>query len=203
MSLIHTNGSWHAYNLLAYDPFIPHWDMTHSYEWLMTRVQLIGVWPIHTPLRHDSFIRMGHVSRVKARVPIIHMCGMTHYVWYDSSICATWLIHMCNMTHSYVWHDSFICVTWLIMCDMTHPHVRHDWFTREAWLIYTCDVTYSHAWRDIFMCVTWLIHVPACGRRVRAQFSEMRALPYYTPVTWLIQICGVTQSNVWHDSFIE
>ena len=41
------------------------------------------------------------------------MCDVTHsYVWYDASICVTWLICLCAITHSYIWRDSWLDDIW-------------------------------------------------------------------------------------------
>jgi len=51
----------------------------------------------------------------------------TYTLWYDPSVCVTWILHVYAMTFSYVLHDSFMCVTWfLYMYDMTPSNIfRH------------------------------------------------------------------------------
>jgi len=154
------------------------------------------------------------------------------FVWRVSFICVTWLICMCAMTHSYVWHDSFVGVTWLMcMCDMTHSCVWHDPFICVTWLIHMCDMTHLYVWCDSSVCVPWLIHmcgvkhsficvtpcIPFSGPLsvwcdVFLFFAhsftyvifeiylicmrETRQVTLNVCVTWL------TDSSVWHDSFL-
>jgi len=56
-------------------------------------------------------------------------------------------------------------------------HVRHYSFVE-------CDVSHSHMW-----CVSWLIH-SRC-----AKDSDVTA----NPNVWLICLCDMTHSSVWHD----
>jgi len=156
---------------------------------------------------------------------LIHVCDMNHScVWHDSFMCVTWLIHVCDMTHSCVWHDSRMCLISLIhMCDMTHKGgpwydresqvcVWHDSFICVTWLIHMCDMphkgasrcdltyvfamAHSHVWRDSCICVTWLI------KEHHDVISDMSSYGSFTftCVTWLMHMCDVTHSYLWHDS---
>jgi len=134
-----------------------------------------------------------------------------------SYICVTWLIHIRDMTHSCVWHDTFTCVTWLIyMCDMTHSCRRRDSFICVTWLIHMCDMTHSYVWHDSFIRVTWLIpcmwHDTFIHMNESAQTNLLRNTPVslyachmstIKCVTWLVHMCDMTHSYVWHDSFIR
>jgi len=163
-------------------------DMTHTYVW------------------HDLYICVTW---------LIHKCDMTHsYVWHDSYICVTWLIHMCDMTHTYVWHDVWhdlsIHVTWLCLCDMTVSvwqdcvcvtglclcdrtvSVWHD-YVCVIWLC-LCDMNVS-VWHDC-VCVKWLC---LCDMTV----SVWQETECMISVTWLIHMCDMTHSYVWHDPFIR
>jgi len=142
---------------------------------------------------HDSFMRVTW---------LVHMCDLTHsYVWYDSFICVPWLVYMCDMSRSHVWHDSFVYVTWLAalacalhkshgmlrcVCDMTHLFVCHDSFTFVTWLVYMCDMT-SFVWRDSQHMRERAANLMACSR---------------VYVKWLMCVCAMTHSRVWHDSII-
>jgi len=108
-------------------------------------------------------------------------------------MCVKWLIYMCEMAHSGFacathWWCVGICVIWLIhMCDMTHSYVWHDsrltlvmrWHLCHMTLLYVShDLFISATWHDAFTSVTWPIH---------------------ESVTWLIHLCDMIQSYVWHD----
>ena len=65
-----------------------------------------------------------------------HECDMTY--WHDckyslhfSDFYVTWLIRMCAMTHSHVWYDSSICFTWLI-----HVLLTSVWLLRDTIHLY-------------------------------------------------------------------
>jgi len=110
-------------------------------------------------------------------------------------IFLAWLFHTCDMTDSHVWHDSFICVPWFIhICDMV--------FWSVTWLTGTYDKTQSYAWPCACMYVTWpficvlrLFHM--CGMTN----SDLRHDSFISE-TWLIHILDVIYSCAWHDSFI-
>ena len=117
------------------------------------------------------------------------MCDMTHsYVsrWISRRKGSLWQIrvHICGsdgFTHVALLH---MCVTWLIHTCVTwliHVHV--------TWLIHACVTWLIHA------CVTWLIHT--C-----VGVSRVEKAPYGRDTCeWLIHICDMTHSHVWHDSF--
>jgi len=93
--------------------------------------------------------------------------AMTHaLVWFEWSICVTWLIH----THRkyqwdlvwktkpyvwhdslYMWHDSYICDMTLSICDKTRPYGFHQSVPPVIWLIYICDVTRPYEWHDPYV----------------------------------------------------
>jgi len=56
-----------------------------------------------------------------------------------------------------------------------------------TWLIHVRDMTNSYLWHDPSIRVTWVIHM--CGMTDSC-------------VTWLIHVCDMTHSYVWHDSFM-
>jgi len=172
-----------------------------------------------------------HAKRKKEITWLIHVCDISHSdVWRDSFIyviiCVTWLIHTCDMTHSYVWHDSFICVTWLIhMCDMTHSYMWHDslvcvtWLVTwripvsvqrcnedkecVTWLMHMCDMAHSYVWHD--SSILWhdsfmfKSSVCVCLNYMSLQLNDEAKVC----VTWIIHMCDMTHSYVWHDAFIR
>ena len=109
--------------------------------------------------------------------------------------CVTWHIHTC-LGESRVEKDPYgrygfiyvallhICVTWLI-----HICVRWLIHIHVTWLIHACVTWLIHA------CVTWHIHT--C-----VGVSRVEKAPYGRDTCeWLIHICDMTHSHVWHDSF--
>jgi len=90
---------------------------------------------------------------------------------------------MYAMTHSYVWHNSFIC-----------------WRTP---LHYLWDIT--HVWHDSFMCVTWHSFIRVARLIEKAPLCTTCANEYDSLIcaTWLIHMCDMTHSYVWHDSIRE
>jgi len=100
---------------------------------------------------------------------------------------------MCDMTHWHVYHDSFIRVSRIVyMCD--------------TWLIYICNLTHSYTSHDSCICVTWLIHLRDKKKAQRWWWCGIWRGTWliYTRVTCvpcLIDMCTVTHSHVYHDSF--
>ena len=124
---------------------------------------------------------------------------------------------MCDMTHSYLWHDArvhtrsarlsrrpFATGDLFVICLI--QYVQHDPFIYVTWLI-------SYVWHDLLIFVKrrvcantqrssikqtfrsrWLILVTRLNQYVRHNSIIC--------VTWLIHICYLTHSYVWHDSFI-
>ena len=180
------------------------------------------------PLHTNSSTKTPSPSLMQ-RTWLIHMCEPTHsYVRHDSYTWDTTLLYtneLCRVTrhrdmpHSYVWHDSFICVTWLILRVFTLlPPLRwHDSFNCVTWLI--------HMWRDLFTCVTLFFAPPPCTHiqlffLFRVFYSESFYPPsprashvwhlyvwhYFTHRfhdPWLILICDMAHSYVWHVSSIR
>jgi len=86
-------------------------------------------------------------------------------------------------------HDSFICATWLIhMCNMTHSYVRqtHSCVRHDSFIcaipMMTPMMTHSYVRHDSFICVRHDSFICAI---------------------WLIHMCDMTYSPVWHDSICE
>jgi len=138
---------------------------------------------------------------------LIHLCDMTHYasvtlscshmqrchtfcVSHDLLICTAWLNHMCAMSHLYVRHDSiFNCFSrshtpktshvWMsnVTCKSNHCHVVCTWHgssIRVARPIHMCGTTHLCLQNDSFICTEWLIY-----------------------------ICGMAHSSVWHHSLSD
>jgi len=161
------------------------YDATYSYVWHHSFICV--TWLVHMCKWLTNTCDLTHVYKKIFHVAQIHMCAacdMTQtlsHVWRDWFICVTWPLHMCQVTHPYVWLDWFICVTWLNhMCDVTHSYVWHDSDTRGIWLIH--------------LCATWLIYINGSSR--------LRQSTSAPSVTWRIHMSNMTQSHVFHDSFI-
>ena len=89
------------------------------------------------------------------------------------------------------------------MCDMTRSYVWRDSFIHVPCLIQGYDMDHLYGWhscvrhdsfiRDSFICVTWLIHM--CHVTYSYVWHDS-----FICVTWLIHMCDMTHSYVWHDS---
>ena len=62
---------------------------------------------------------------------------------------------------------------------------------RHVTLIHTCHTHSYKSWHDLFICVTWLIHM-----------CDMTHSYVWHDSLWLIHMYDVTHSYVWYDSFI-
>jgi len=89
------------------------------------------------------------------------------------------------MTHSLVWRDSSMCYIragmWThdmthSLCDLTHP------FTPLTWLIHSC---------------AWLIHSFGMTHLCATYAQICECMP------WLIHLCDMPHSLLWHDSSIN
>ena len=92
-------------------------------------------------------------------------------------------------------HDSFICATWLIVAHMNESCRTYEWVMSHIWM--------SHEWyaliRQISNTLTHdvinLIHM--CDMTQSYVWHDS-----FICVTWRIHMCDMTHSYVWHDSFI-
>jgi len=179
-------------------------NVTHFYVW------------------QDLFLR-----RVKWGGPI---CDVPRYcVWRDSLLRVTWLISMCDITYFEVWHvhvssEAFFCVMCHgIVCDVTHSCACATMGLMGSCFLMIGNVTHFYAWYDSLLWVTWLIlvcdvirhyvwltHFCVCDC-VRDSVSDTQLLvddseidlfwpESFLCVIWLVVICHVTHSRVWHDS---
>ena len=159
------------------------WDMTHSYvTWFRFRSESACT-VLTEDLRHDSFM---------CAMSLFHMC----VIWLIHT-CETWLIHICETWLIQMWHDSVSEVKARIPClqriiGMTNSYV--------PWLIHTCVIWLMH------ICATWLNHMwhePVSEVKMGILcLYRIFDMTHYICVTKLIQMCGMTHSYVWHDSFI-
>jgi len=178
------------------------WYKTHRY---LKQIHLIQDAPstIRIPI---CFINMGGHA---------YVCSNTYTgksVALGASCTKNIYVHMCDMTHSQraARVASNISVPWLIcMCDMTHSYVCHDSFTCVALLhhsarrvlrIYMCSRVWR-VWRDSFRCMTWLICVPWLIHMCAMTHSHVWH-DSFRCMTWLIHMCAMTHSYVWHNSVI-
>jgi len=185
-------------------------ESCHKYEWVMSQIYwwvVSQIWMSHVThigrshvtnmneschahdisprdwvATHDWFIRDVTSSFVTW---LFHSCVATQSLRRYIT-CVTWRIHMCHMTHSYMQHSSFMCHTTRSPCrmrDTTHSHTR----------MHMHLMTYTYEWRDSFVRVTRLCRLAVLvTRRI-----HMRT---FICATWLIRICDMTHSYLWHKS---
>jgi len=66
-----------------------------------------------------------------------------------------------------------------------------------------CDMTHLCVWNDS-LCVTWLIHMCDVTRSYECETARSCVwCDSFVCVAWLIRICGMTNPDVWHDSFVR
>jgi len=195
-------------------------QVTHSYTSRDCTMTHSHVW-------HDYQINMTWLIPLKQLTAC--MCDMSlAYMWRDSSLWRDssflWrdrdVIHSLDATQSwYVWHVGVLCVTWLVWCvtwlfflwrgrDVTYSldgihssYVWHDSFLCVVWLILCVTWLFlfvTWPWRDSFswcnsqrVCVTWLVLM--CN--VTRLLCDMTVMS-------LVDVCDVTHSYAWRDSFI-
>jgi len=120
-------------------------------------------------------------------------CSCRHLPWLSQ--CGSWQKTTSTRLDVYLplLHGSApgMCVTWLNhMCVMMYSYVWKDPFMCVAGL-----------WRALSVCVTGMIHM--CS--LMHSYDCLLLLHGLAPgmsVTWLINVCDMTHSCVWHDSFI-
>jgi len=97
-------------------------------------------------------------------------------------------------SHIHIWEC--VCRTTTQACSYVW-HEGHDsicW----TWLILvnmTHSICMMHYDEGMFICVTWLVHMCDMTRSYVWHDSIIC-------VTWLVHMCHMTRSYVWHDSFI-
>ena len=149
---------------------------------------------------------------------LIHMCDTPlSCMRHVSFIRVTWLIHMCDMTHSHVSQDSCTCVAWLrCVCLQKNGLVRGTCTWDVSYVtcrMHVCHTMYWCAWQDSFICVTHAPHCHICHsfacvawrfflNRWNVTHSDAWQNEFLR-VIWCIHMCDMTQSYVWHDSFIR
>ena len=158
------------------------------------------------------------------------MCDLTTSVWHDVSLSAAvykevkkkyfemfdMTVQVCDMTHSYVWHDSFIWVTCPIHAgdraesymwhDSTHTYMWHDVFDSAAGYTEVSVLVLVSACERQALGDVWHDRSQALNKHSQAQVtstSTRRCATWsFNCVIWLIHLCDMTHSYVWHDSFI-
>jgi len=87
----------------------------------------------------------------------------------------------------------FTCFSWLIqICVMTYSYRWHDMVANEQ-VTFESHVLKSHVMNLNEWCLTCECVTP--------WWSCLMVI--FTRVTWLINMCGMTHSYVWHDSFMR
>jgi len=117
------------------------------------------------------------------------------YIWMPLFWWVPWPIYKSDTTHLHVWHEPFTCVTCL------HPHLT----VHVNGSCHTCKwgrVTLINGSRHVS------IHSLTCvSRHVSMESCHTYECPYshechdpFIRVTWLIHMCDMTHSSVWHVS---
>jgi len=145
------------------------------------------------------------------------MYNMTHlYVWHDWLIRVIGLIYLCDMTHCCVWHHSWT--------DVVAPGDCCHRLTKWTGCVYMYDMTYSCVWHDLCADV---VSSEDCCHHLRKEPCILRTEPYVitkepymyvlteeyvfssedcchhlTRWTWLIYMCEMTPSYMWHNWFV-
>jgi len=103
----------------------------------------------------------------------------------------------------HVWRNSFIRdTTYLYLSHMNESCLTYEWVMSHIWMrhdSFICDTTYlylSFIW-DTFIALTFIALYNTKVARV-CSTSDVT----HPCVTWLIHICDMTRSHVWHDSFV-
>jgi len=147
----------------------------------------------HSHVWHASFVRVTGLKHTET--PFIQLWlafGLpraTRIATSDSFIRVTWLMRICDTPLSYVWHGSTIPKHFVSNSDV--PSDYHVWPTHMS------DMNHSYARHASFACLTWL------NRTI--PFNLILICPRVTTcdsfirVTWLIHMCDVTDSCVWHN----
>jgi len=188
----HTSGT----NDLLDDAFDLYWiDVT---LWNVT----------HPNVWHEAFICVILMNDLLD----VTLSNVTHpNVWHESFICVKLMnglldVTLWNVTHPNDWHESFICV--ILMNDLLD-----DAFKSHS--VWHCE-THTHVWHDdAYTCVTWRIHMYEYAGTIflvpMVHWESVRgindlsddAFDSYSVwhwEAWLICMCDMTHSHVWHDS---
>jgi len=123
------------------------------------------------------------------------------------------LVHLCGMSLWYVRRGWFICTRALRVYSVT-LHLHHgcfgDLFICAVWLFHMCNVTHLYqgfegviAWHgpfvmDVLEIIMMCFADAVC---VRAPY-DIQPRVWHVCVTWLVHMCDMTHSYVWHDSFM-
>jgi len=124
----------------------------------------------------------------------ICFCELWSYVWYHACICIFICIYVRTYLIYYIWLCIFMCIyvhTYLIyygiMCVYVYAYVHM--YIRIWYFIYVCVFSYVY----MYIRIWYIIYVRVY---IYKNIMSMR-------VIWLIHMCDMTQSHVWHDSFIH
>jgi len=133
----------------------------------------------HSPcMRHGSFVGMSEADETAVVCMRSSVYGCYDWIVYETLLVC---VYMCDVTIC-MWRD-YIFVTWLYICDMT-IYMWHDW---------SCDIPLIC---DMPHDVTWLV-LSHSSRMCHGLHEIIRVC-----VPWLLFVCDMNRSLVWHDSFI-
>jgi len=156
---------------------------------------------------------------------VIHMHNLTYeqlelykdsYTWHDCEKCPA--VHLqcfavcCTVLHSSYSNVWFVHVTWLVASELFICVIHICDTTFKNALLCTCSVLHYVAvccTRVMHMCDSYMWHdseecpapnlqcVALCCTVLHSSYS----LVWFTYVTWLMCMCDMTHSCMWHDSF--
>jgi len=115
----------------------------------------------------------------------------------DSFTCKilTWLIR--------VWCDSFICVLCTIyVCDVIYSCDVCHWLSLHArYDSFMYDVTHVYMYHEPYTCVTWFIQGVMWSTNVMCDIDSAHMHDTtHSCMMWLMHICTMNHTHVWHDS---
>ena len=136
---------------------------------------------------------------------------------YERVMCHIWTSHVTHMNESFLTHERVMPHVWMSHVTHVNPSYHtHMNTSKPARSRRANDPRQRniYVWYDSFICVTWLSHM--CGatcaishithmntsKPARCRHAkDARKRDVLVWVVWLIRICDMTRSYVWHDLF--